>query len=71
MSADADVMIVVGPGGVMAPLDEKYLAIDLPLMLKMPTVIVTLPGRAAINQTLLTARAVQTAGAKGTAGHHP
>src|SRR5206468_7244478 len=53
-----------GPGGAMVPLDDKHLAIDLPLMLKIPAVVVARPRREAINHTLLTVSALRAADVK-------
>jgi dethiobiotin synthetase len=62
ISSDSDVMIVAGPrGGAMVPLDERYLTIDLALMLKIPAIVVAQAGRGSINQTLLTLNALRGA----------
>lgn len=62
MSADADLMIVEGVGGVMVPMDDKHLVLDVAKMLAVPALVVARPGLGTINHTLLTVRALQTAG---------
>jgi dethiobiotin synthetase len=64
MSADSDVMIVEGAGGVMVPIDEKYRMIDLPRMLAIPAIVVARPSLGTINHTLLTVKALHTAGVR-------
>jgi dethiobiotin synthetase len=64
MSADSDVMIVEGAGGVMVPIDEKFRMIDLPRMLAIPAVVVARPNLGTINHTLLTIKALHSAGVR-------
>jgi len=52
-------MIVEGAGGIMAPLSEDYLFLDLAEELGLPVVIVARPGLGAINHTLLTISVLQ------------
>jgi dethiobiotin synthase len=60
--------IVEGAGGVLVPLNDRELMIDLIFMLRLPAVVATRSGLGTINHTLLTiealrARAVPIAGA--------
>ena len=50
--------IVEGVGGVLVPLNERYLLIDLIGGLKMPVLIVSPSGLGTINHTLLTIEAL-------------
>ncbi len=65
--ADARYSIVEGAGGVLVPLNESCLMIDLIAALQLPAVIVARSGLGTINHTLLTlealrARAIAIAG---------
>ncbi len=64
MSADSDVMIVEGVGGVMVPMDDKLLVIDFARMLGVPAIVVARPALGTINHTVLTVRALQSAGVR-------
>jgi dethiobiotin synthetase len=62
MSADSDVMIVEGVGGIMVPMDPKHLVLDFARMLGVPAVVVARPSLGTINHTLLTVRALRHSG---------
>lgn len=64
MSADSDVMIVEGAGGVMVPIDEKLRMIDLPRMLAIPAIVVARASLGTINHTVLTVKALHNAGVR-------
>jgi dethiobiotin synthetase len=64
MSADSDVMIVEGVGGLMVPMDEKHLVLDLARMLSAPAVVVARASLGTINHTLLTVRTLKEAGVR-------
>ncbi len=64
MSAEADVLIVEGVGGVMVPLDRQTLVLDLAVRLGFPAVVVARAGLGTINHTLLTVQALKSAGVK-------
>lgn len=51
-------MIVEGAGGIMVPLSENYLFLDLAHAMKLPVLIVARPGLGTINHTLLTIHAL-------------
>jgi dethiobiotin synthetase len=55
-------MIVEGAGGIMVPLTEKYLYLDLASALGLPVLIIARPGLGTINHTLLTVTALQGRG---------
>ena len=59
MSPGADLMIVEGAGGVLVPIDNKYLMIDMIAAFDYPTVVVARPSLGTINQTLLTIEALR------------
>lgn len=64
MSADSDVMIVEGVGGVRVPMDERHQVIDMMRWLGAPAIVVARPDLGTINHTLLTVQAVRDAGLK-------
>lgn len=64
MSAQSDVLIVEGVGGVMVPLDRQTLVLDLAARLGLPAIVVARAGLGTINHTLLTVHALKTAGVK-------
>ncbi len=51
-------MIVEGAGGILVPLTEKYLYLDLAASLGLPVLIIARPGLGTINHTLLTVAAL-------------
>jgi dethiobiotin synthetase len=55
-------MIVEGAGGIMVPLAEGYLFLDLAEAIGLPVVIVARPGLGTINHTLLTIEVLRTRG---------
>lgn len=59
LSKKHEFMIVEGAGGIMVPLCEKYLYIDLVRDMNLPVVIVARPGLGTINHTLLTIEALK------------
>ena len=61
IAGQSDVMIVEGIGGVMVPLDGKYLLRDVIQWLGLPAVVVARPGLGTINHTLLTLEALRIA----------
>jgi|SRR6185437_14186258 len=61
ISSQSDVMIVEGVGGVMVPMDGKFLVRDVIQWLGLPAVVVARPGLGTINHTLLTLTALREA----------
>jgi dethiobiotin synthetase len=61
MTAESDVIIVEGVGGILVPLDAKHTVLDLARWLNLPTVIVARPSLGTINHTLLTIEALRRA----------
>jgi dethiobiotin synthetase len=59
LSEKYEFMIVEGAGGIMVPLCEQYLYIDLVGDLGLPVVIVARPGLGTINHALLTIEALK------------
>lgn len=55
-------MIVEGAGGIMVPLAQGYLFLDLAEALGLPVLIVARPGLGTINHTLLTIDAIRNRG---------
>ncbi len=62
MSSGSDVMIVEGVGGIMVPMDQKHLVLNVAQMLGVPAVVVARPSLGTINHTLLTVKALKDAG---------
>ncbi|RJQ51192.1 MAG: dethiobiotin synthase [Nitrospiraceae bacterium] len=62
LSAGYDIMIVEGAGGIMVPIYNKYLYLDLIRDLALPVVIISRPGLGTINHTLLTIEAARNRG---------
>jgi dethiobiotin synthetase len=62
MSAQSDVMIVEGVGGVMVPMDDRHTVLDVATWLRLPTIVVARPDLGTINHTLLTVNALRSAG---------
>jgi len=52
-----DIILVEGIGGVMVPITDDYLVLDLMADLQLPVIIVARPGLGTINHTLLTVNA--------------
>src|SRR5690606_23828265 len=61
MSRDCDVLLVEGAGGIMVPVDERHLMLDLAAWLAAPTVVVARPGLGTINHSVLTVVALRSA----------
>jgi len=61
----AKILLVEGSGGVLSPLGKDYAAAELISHLRCQTVIVAPNCLGTINQTVLTAKYMQTIGAKG------
>jgi len=54
MSADSDVMIVEGVGGILVPIDQKHTVLDLAAWLGVSAIVVAKAGLGTINHTSLT-----------------
>jgi dethiobiotin synthetase len=63
MSAESDVIVVEGIGGLMTPIDPRHTVCDLIGWLGLPVVIVAKAGLGTINHTLLTLGALRESGA--------
>jgi dethiobiotin synthetase len=61
MSAESDVIIVEGVGGVLVPLDKQHTVLDLARWLRLPAIVVARPNLGTINHTLLTVEALRRA----------
>ncbi len=59
-SADGEAWIVEGAGGVLVPLNQRELMIDLMAHLALPVVVVARSGLGTINHTLLTIEALSS-----------
>lgn len=59
LSQKHEFMIVEGAGGIMVPLCEQYLYLDLAQELNLPVVVIARPGLGSINHTLLTIAALK------------
>lgn len=57
-----DYHIVEGAGGILVPLNERYLMIDLMSALSLPTVLVTRTSLGTINHTLMSLSALKARG---------
>lgn len=55
-------VVVEGAGGILVPINETEMMIDLMKALGFPVVLVSRPGLGTINHTLLSIKALQTAG---------
>jgi dethiobiotin synthetase len=62
LSAQHDIMLVEGAGGLMVPVSEEQLIIDVVRLLQLPLIIVARSSLGTINHTLLTVRTAQHAG---------
>jgi dethiobiotin synthetase len=60
MSADSDVMIIEGIGGLLVPMDERRTFLDAAADMKSSAVIVARPALGTINHTLLTLQALRS-----------
>lgn len=61
LSQRHDFMLVEGAGGIMVPLSDDYLYLDLAREVKLPVLIVARPSLGTINHTLLTVMALRSA----------
>jgi len=61
-AGDADALVCEGVGGLLVPLAEDYLVLDLTVDLKLPLVVAASPGLGTINHTLLTIEVARGAG---------
>lgn len=61
MTAESDVIVVEGVGGILVPLDKQYTTLDLARWLNLPAVVVARAGLGTINHTLLTIEALRRA----------
>jgi len=59
-----DLIIVEGAGGIMVPLYNNYLFLDLIMDLGLPLIIIARPGLGTINHSLLTVEAARKKGIK-------
>ncbi len=57
-----DILLVEGAGGLLVPIKDKYLVVDLIKDLKIPAIIVARAGLGTINHALLTERYALNAG---------
>ena len=64
LSQRCEILLVEGSGGVLAPLGDNYAAAELISLLRCETVIVAPNCLGTINHTLLTAKYMQSIGAK-------
>ncbi|MEX1253427.1 MAG: dethiobiotin synthase [Dehalococcoidia bacterium] len=67
LASEADVVLVEGAGGLLAPLADGYLMADLARELNIPMLVVARPGLGTLNHTALTveaarSRAIEVAG---------
>lgn len=62
LSKRHDFMIVEGAGGIMVPLTQSYLYLNLACDLGLPVIVVARPGLGTINHTLLTLSALKERG---------
>jgi dethiobiotin synthetase len=60
--SQSDVMIVEGVGGVMVPMDDRHMVLDVASWLGLPTIVVARAGLGTINHTLLSVNALRGAG---------
>lgn len=56
---DVDVLLVEGAGGLLVPLTEEFLMIDLISKMNIPTILVATPGLGTVNHTLLSIEAMK------------
>lgn len=62
LTADADVVIVEGVGGLLCPLSDEFWVIHLAMLTGLPLVVVARAGLGTINHALLTLHAARSAG---------
>lgn len=61
-ASGAHALVCEGVGGLMVPLTEHYLVLDLARDLELPLVVVARPGLGTINHTLLTVESARASG---------
>jgi len=54
-----DLLLVEGAGGLMVPITEKHMMIDIPAMLDIPAILVADAGLGTVNHTLLSIEAMK------------
>ena len=64
MSADSQIIIIEGVGGLLTPMDDKHTILNTINWLKLPTVIVARASLGTINHTLLTIQSLRSTQAK-------
>ena len=64
MTAESDVIVVEGVGGILVPMDKEHTVLDVARWLKLPTVVVARPNLGTINHTLLTIETLRRAGVR-------
>lgn len=57
-----DLLLVEGAGGVLVPINRRELMLDLMAVLKLPVILAARPVLGTINHTLLSVRALRSAG---------
>ena len=62
ISAESDIVLVEGIGGLMVPLKDDYLIRDLIVDMDIPLIIVARPGLGTLNHTLLTIETARKSG---------
>ena len=56
---DIDVLLVEGAGGLLVPLTEEFLMVDLIMKMNIPAILVTSAGLGTVNHTLLSIEAMK------------
>lgn len=64
LAADAEIVVVEGAGGLCSPFSDRWLNVDVAMLLGLPIVIVDAARLGAIGRTLATVRAARAAGAR-------
>jgi dethiobiotin synthase len=62
LASDHDAAVVEGAGGVLVPIDEQHTMLDLMAALGLPVLLVARGALGTINHTLLSIRAIRSAG---------
>lgn len=62
ISDKSDTMVIEGAGGIMVPLNDSEMMIDLMSMLSLPVILTARPGLGTINHTLLSIKALRDRG---------
>jgi dethiobiotin synthetase len=61
IQSQSDMLIIEGVGGIMVPMDDRHMVLDVARWLGLPTLVVTRAGLGTINHTLLTLNALRSA----------